>query len=810
MKKILTIIFVTLVSLSCSDSINDLLDELNMTVPICVDSGALSGGDGRGWAHAVPTITDALNLVQSGGEIWLKAGTYNISSSIIINKSVSIFGGFNGTEQRSSERNIAANTTTIQPSGGINAFSISGFQGNIFFDGIKFTGTGKGLSIATSSVITVNNCTFSSLSSATSGAALYINESSVILNNCDFTNNSSSSVGGAIYATSSTNAELVISHCSFINNYANTNGGAITTFSTTGNVKLTINNSSEFRTNWTSNSSGGALYCGYGTITKIYNSIFNENGSATHASGASNGGAIYITNTIMALTNCTFTKNTVTSNGGAIYAESGSAITIIGTDFGGENIGTGNTADMIGGAIFVSGSSITINNSNFNRNSATNSNGGAIYVYGNSNISILNSTFNNNKSAARGGAISVYNSSGTSIELSISASTFTGNSTTSSNEGGAIATSGTNVSSSITLRISNNSIFTNNKTYNANGGAIYSGYYTSAYIYDSDFISNGHVDTYPPYGASYGGAIYFNGNAYCIVSGCDFNGNDSSSYGGAISFSATPDAHVINSNFNNNTTAYMSGGGGAIGVFDSTSKVYIDNSEFVSNSTNESASVSDGGAIYCYLGSTSISSCKFNSNVANNSSGGAIYSRPGVVLSIVNSLFYNNEANGAGVAEGLGGALYIQDNSTYTFDNLTFYSNIASDNGGAIYFANSAAPTIYNSVFFNNIATNAGKNIYSFSVTTIQYCFYNNGLSGVTIGTGCINNSVSPFVSVTSTDNTFLYPANIIIDAGNNAGVPSGVTTDLARNPRFADISSVADTGNGTAPIVDIGAYEAQ
>jgi hypothetical protein len=40
--------------------------------------------------------------------------------------------------------------------------------------------------------------------------------------------------------------------------------------------------------------------------------------------------------------------------------------------------------------------------------------------------------------------------------------------------------------------------------------------------------------------------------------------------------------------------------------------------------------------------------------------------------------------------------------------------------------------------------------------------------------------------------------------------VPAGVTTDRDGNPRFVDIPTVADTGNGTPPIVDVGAYEVQ
>ncbi len=56
--------------------------------------------------------------------------------------------------------------------------------------------------------------------------------------------------------------------------------------------------------------------------------------------------------------------------------------------------------------------------------------------------------------------------------------------------------------------------------------------------------------------------------------------------------------------------------------------------------------------------------------------------------------------------------------------------------------------------------------------------------------------------------NLRLQPGSPAIDAGNNAAVPTGVTTDLDGNPRFVDIPAVVDTGAGDAPIVDMGAYE--
>lgn len=47
-----------------------------------------------------------------------------------------------------------------------------------------------------------------------------------------------------------------------------------------------------------------------------------------------------------------------------------------------------------------------------------------------------------------------------------------------------------------------------------------------------------------------------------------------------------------------------------------------------------------------------------------------------------------------------------------------------------------------------------------------------------------------------------------LIDAGNNTSVPGAITTDLAGNNRFIDDPDTTDTGVGTPPIVDKGAYE--
>jgi hypothetical protein len=60
----------------------------------------------------------------------------------------------------------------------------------------------------------------------------------------------------------------------------------------------------------------------------------------------------------------------------------------------------------------------------------------------------------------------------------------------------------------------------------------------------------------------------------------------------------------------------------------------------------------------------------------------------------------------------------------------------------------------------------------------------------------------------TEDDNLRLSSSSPRIDAGDNAAVPAGISFDLDGNPRFKDLPFSPDTGNGTAPLVDMGPYE--
>jgi hypothetical protein len=133
---------------------------------------------------------------------------------------------------------------------------------------------------------------------------------------------------------------------------------------------------------------------------------------------------------------------------------------------------------------------------------------------------------------------------------------------------------------------------------------------------------------------------------------------------------------------------------------------------------------------------------------------------------------------------------------------------MASQIGGGMLNIESS-PNVLNSIIFYNIditGFNEASQIWHLSgVLTLNY----SCILGLTGGLGGIGNlSVDPlFVDIGGGDFRLTHSSGCI-DAGDNTAVPGSVTTDLDGKPRFFDDPETADTGVGTPPIVDIGAYE--
>lgn len=761
MKKILLLIMV-LSSLSCYDGLNDMLANLDMKVPICVNS--VTGSDldnGRGWVNAKATIQAAINAADAGDEIWI-AGTF--SPNIIITKPVSLYGGFKGSESRLEERDIN-NKTSIN--GGGNAFEIQ--TQNVMLDGFKFNKSSD-YGVLIDDINTppynaiINNCEFT----GNQAPAIVLMQGSVEIHNSNFHDNTATPV-------SISNGSAIIADSTFTNN-SGSNGGAILCMSCTA------------------------------VITGCHFGQLDGNGLPVNGNTATaNGGAIYSNASIINITGGSFDGNsaTGTGSGGAICATTGSSITITGTDFisntskGGGAINLGSTSTLtvtggsfdgnqasntvaFGGAIFAASSGqINLNGITFTKNHAAN-NGGAIYTDTVAAVNITGCTFGSNGATASADKNYVDADSGgalysTNSTLTLTNDKFYGN-TASSGNGGAI-----NILNLSTVTVESCSFGTNdaNISVNANsaksGGAIYSDNSTLTILNDK-FYGNKATD-------GQGGAVYYiANNIHLTVNDSDFTGNTATSSGGALHLQdggGSSNYNITNTTFDGNTTT---GTGGAIHI----SQGHCNISQSV---IKNCISAVTGGGINIeenIAGNLTVSRCQLLNNSSGAFNGSSIWQNSGE-LKIYDSLIFRDTAAGLNL---------IYTDTIYSIDvvNCTFIDKTTSGSIGSFWASNSANAKIYNTVFYGLSINCNGSN------------FYNTGASSGVISaieasadTNTYGITSADFTSFSS--NNFLpasTSANLVNKGMNPISDYTFSSVDLAGHPRIA------------GGIVDIGCYERQ
>lgn len=216
--------------------------------------------------------------------------------------------------------------------------------------------------------------------------------------------------------------------------------------------------------------------------------------------------------------------------------------------------------------------------------------------------------------------------------------------------------------------------------------------------------------------------------------------------------------------------ARASSAGGAIATTGGDSDIVLSNCIFSDNRT----SVAGGGAINSASnGDITISNCKFIGNqMTGAGSGGAIRVTPasfGTNISILNSEFGSNTNAGTAAAAG-GGALYLNNFSSLTIGNSSFYNNVGgsttSAKGGAMRLQNGAAGTVFGTNLFNSTfdsnsalgggAANGGA-IYvghaSIDPIIVNSTFSNNSAGAATTGGAFQGVASSDF---TLTNNIFI------------------------------------------------------
>jgi autotransporter family porin len=199
------------------------------------------------------------------------------------------------------------------------------------------------------------------------------------------------------------------------------------------------------------------------------------------------------------------------------------------------------------------------------------------------------------------------------------------------------------------------------------------------------------------------------------------------------------------------------------------------------NFESDGAAIHNGGTLTVHNSTVTGGKTYYGAAIYNLSSG---------------SLYLNNSVITGNLAIERGGA--IRNRGTIVITNSTIAGNYASLSGGGVSIAEGDV-TINNSILSGNGSpTNPnvdGSYTGSFNLIDDDAQFIN---------------LVSASSAATNDGDYRLDEHSPAIDAGSNSFVPSGLSSDRDGNPRFFDDYGVTDTGAGSAPIVDIGAYERQ
>jgi len=196
-------------------------------------------GDGTSWEDAFETIQEAVEAARPGDEIWVKTGTYSLLSEIVVDKSVSMYGCFKGTETEREQRNCRLYDSIIDGQNDVRCVFIKSegvtLDGFVIING--FEDMGGGVLTSASNNFTISNCIFQN-NNANLGGGFFSETARGDVINCSFIDNTAEEIGGDAYILDSS---LNITNCLFSKNDAlnayRPGGGGI--FNSSSDSKIT-------------------------------------------------------------------------------------------------------------------------------------------------------------------------------------------------------------------------------------------------------------------------------------------------------------------------------------------------------------------------------------------------------------------------------------------------------------------------------------------------------------------------------------------------------------------------------------------
>ena len=460
-------------------------------------------------------------------------------------------------------------------------------------------------------------------------------------------------------------------------------------------------------------SQGGALYSNTSSPITIYGNAKFENNSA------SSGGAIHTAGPLEII-DADFIGNSATASGGAIYHSYVKA-TFERRDMRLTGCNFENNSGKLGGAIILSASDSVaetemgtygeITDCTFKGNKTIDSgNGGAIYITRKSDAIVTDCKFENNISTGNGGAMAVQ-SGAKAILTDIE---IKGN---SAKNGGGIYSQ-----SDASLALKNVKFDSNSST--TNGGAVY---------FDKIDVTFDNVDFTNNTAGNHAGAVYLNGCDLTVNSSCEFTGNKAAMHGGAFYLTYTTisetekDGAVLTANnvtFKNNSAV----AGGAISARTACEAI-LDNVIFEGNTVSgyESGDAAngdaDGGAaIYVGYGKLTLKNVTATKNESEFY--GGVISSINSVIDINGGSFSENKAATGGVISAARpdstqpASITIKD-ATFTKNESTYVQtgDYNSAKGGGVIRVKGGTLDISNSTFDGNTSAYYGGVILASGVT---------------------------------------------------------------------------------------------
>ncbi len=311
-----------------------------------------------------------------------------------------------------------------------------------------------------------------------------------------------------------------------------------------------------------------------------------------------------------------------------------------------------------------------------------------------------------------------------------------------------------------------------------------------------------------------GGMVCFNGSNPVLDRPSFFN-NFANSNGGGL-FITVGSAPVIRGSSFDVFPAFINSNSAAVG-----GGVYITGASLLLSHASVSGNSADSGAgIFLSSATVDVANTKFRLNTATGD-GGAVYASASSPR-IQNCLFSDNAAGGDG------GALWADATAAPLMYNCTLFANVAGgQTGGVFKDAAGPVPVLRNSILWRN--RDSGPTDFSAQIGGAGVSFGHSIVQGFTGAAGG-NLGVDPLfvdpdgpngVPGDGDDDFRLLFGSPAIDAGENdrihpdfADLDGDMNTaeetpvDLDDTARRIDDPETLDTGSGSAPFVDIGAFE--